>query len=243
MKAVILAAGEGTRLGNNNERPKILLELGGRTLLERNLDTLAQLGVQEFVVVTGYGSDHIEAFVRDKRLDEKFQITLVKNERWEEGNARSVLAARRCVDFRFLIVMGDHIFEPQPLKGLFHAEGEFIGVFDSDPRYIDITEATKAEGDGGKIKRVGKRLEEYQYADAGVFLCSERIFPTIERCLEKGKDEWNDAKREWMEKGEICIYDLEGGFWMDIDTEEDMEWAERFLLQRLEKRGEGSGRR
>ena len=55
MKAIILSAGQGSRLGHlTDNRPKCLIEFNGRTLLDRQLDTLAVNGVEEAVVVTGF---------------------------------------------------------------------------------------------------------------------------------------------------------------------------------------------
>ncbi|MFQ6002006.1 MAG: NTP transferase domain-containing protein, partial [Anaerolineae bacterium] len=233
MKAVILAAGDGSRLESNHGKPKVLLELAGQTLLERNLASLSQLGIQDFVVVAGYKAELVEAIIKERRLEERYKITLVVNERWPEGNAVSVLAARDFVDQRFLVAMGDHLFDPQGMRGLLSSPGEFVGAFDSSPRYIDIAEATKAEGDLRSVERLGKELEEFNYIDAGFFVCSERIFPVIERCLAQGKDEWNDVKEEWIKDRELHIYDLKGGFWLDIDTDEDRQTAERLLRQRL----------
>lgn len=235
MKAVILAAGDGSRLESNHGKPKILLEVAGQTLLERSLASLSQLGIQDLVVVVGYKADLVEAFIKKKRLRERYKITLVVNERWPEGNALSVLAARDFVDQRFLVAMGDHLFDPQGMRGLLSSPGEFVGAFDSSPRYVDVAEATKAKGDRS-VERLGKELEEFNYVDAGFFVCSARIFPVIERCLARGKDKWNDVKEEWIKERELHIYDLKGGFWLDIDTDEDRGRAERLLHQRLREK-------
>ena len=62
MKAIILSAGQGSRLGHlTDDRPKCLIEFNGRTLLDRQLDTLDANGVDEAVVVTGFHDDQIEA--------------------------------------------------------------------------------------------------------------------------------------------------------------------------------------
>ncbi len=68
MKAIILSAGQGSRLGHlTDDRPKCLIEFGGRSLLDRQLDTLAANGVDEAVVVTGFRDDQIEAALASAR--------------------------------------------------------------------------------------------------------------------------------------------------------------------------------
>ena len=65
MKAIILSAGQGSRLGHlTDDRPKCLIEFNGRTLLDRQLDTLAANGVDEAVVVTGFHDELVNAAIR-----------------------------------------------------------------------------------------------------------------------------------------------------------------------------------
>src|SRR5688500_437520 len=64
MKAIILSAGQGSRLGHLvDDRPKCLIDFGGRTLLDRQLDTLGANGVAEVVVVTGFHDELVEAAI------------------------------------------------------------------------------------------------------------------------------------------------------------------------------------
>ena len=61
MKAIILSAGQGSRLGHLvDDRPKCLIDFNGRTLLDRQLDTLEANGVHEAVVVTGFHDELVE---------------------------------------------------------------------------------------------------------------------------------------------------------------------------------------
>lgn len=79
--AVLLAAGSGSRLGG---RPKSLLELGGVSLIRRQLIALSGAGVDEVVVVLGHHADAIEAAVQD------FPVTLARNPAPDDGQASSV---------------------------------------------------------------------------------------------------------------------------------------------------------
>src|SRR4029434_2875981 len=65
MKAIILSAGQGSRLGHlTDDRPKCLIKFNGRTLLDRHTDALAANGIEEAVVVTGFRDDQIEAVLK-----------------------------------------------------------------------------------------------------------------------------------------------------------------------------------
>ena len=79
--AVLLAAGEGARMGS---RPKSLLELGGVPLIRRQLIALSGAGVDEVVVVLGHHADAIEAVVQ------QFPVTLVRNPRPQDGQVSSL---------------------------------------------------------------------------------------------------------------------------------------------------------
>src|SRR5204862_1260151 len=68
MKAIILSAGQGSRLGHlTDDKPKCLIEFGGRSLLDRQLDALQANGIGEAVVVTGFRDDQIEAVLERRR--------------------------------------------------------------------------------------------------------------------------------------------------------------------------------
>lgn len=92
MKAVILAAGRGRRLGSaGDERPKILLRFGGRTLLQRHIEILEYCGVRDIAVVVGYRAELVRDEIR--RLGRAGQIELVENPRYAEGSVVSLWSA------------------------------------------------------------------------------------------------------------------------------------------------------
>jgi CDP-L-myo-inositol myo-inositolphosphotransferase len=241
MQAVILAAGEGSRMNHPEGQPKVLIDLCGQTLLEHVLSALAAIGVSEFVIVVGYQGEEIENWIRRQRLDQQWPLTVVHNNRWSEGNASSILAARPYLkDNRFVVAMGDHLFDPLGVQGFLKVRGDFVGVFDSNPRFVDVAEATKAQSHRGYVVALGKNLTTFRYVDTGLFLCSQRIFPFIEECLAEGVGTFNEVKRRWIAKGHILhIFDCQGMFWIDVDTLEDLERARGILLARLRKSRDG----
>lgn len=94
---LILAAGRGRRLGPEApEVPKILLSFGGRTLLERHLERLAQAGAGPVTLVVGYHADRIEAEL--ERLGRRHQVTLIHNPHWHEGSVVSLDAGREVLE-------------------------------------------------------------------------------------------------------------------------------------------------
>ena len=83
MIAVILAAGMAKRLRPlTDNTPKCLLDVKGRSLLERSMDALKGAGIQEFVIVTGYLNHMIENFVKDHYGD-SIRVTFIHNALYE----------------------------------------------------------------------------------------------------------------------------------------------------------------
>ena len=102
--AVLLAAGEGTRLyPYTHERPKCLVEVGGRPLLDRALAALEQAGVDEVVIVTGYREDVLAAWLAQR--PHRLKVTLVRNELYAStNNAYSLWTARVAVPGAFVLL-------------------------------------------------------------------------------------------------------------------------------------------
>src|SRR5688500_19794711 len=106
MKAIILAAGKGTRLDGAAVKPKCLVEVGGETLLQRQIETLKSLDVREIVIVVGFGADSIRQACGD-------EITFVENERFAETSSLySLWLAREHVRDGFVVLNSGELFHP-----------------------------------------------------------------------------------------------------------------------------------
>jgi choline kinase/phosphatidylglycerophosphate synthase len=238
-QAVIFAAGDGERMRDYTARPKVLLPMGGRTMLKRHLTALSALGLREFVLVVGYRSGEVERFVRERGLDRRYRLHIERNPEWELGNARSLWAARHLLAERFMVVMGDHVYNHTALQGLLDWPGDFVGVFDSRPRFEQSDEATRAWVENGRVVRLGKDLEEFNALDAGIFVCSRRVLGVLKQCLAEGQDEWNAVKCAWIRQVPLWVFDLDGAFWADLDTPTDVNAAAQALVQQLPKPRDG----
>ena len=103
MKALIIAAGEGSRLGNLiKDKPKPLVRLLGLSLVKRVILTAKEVGIDEFIIVIGYLGERVKEKLGDgNRYGVK--ITYVENREWERGDGVSVLKAKEslkenCID-------------------------------------------------------------------------------------------------------------------------------------------------
>ncbi|HET9527056.1 MAG TPA: NTP transferase domain-containing protein, partial [Pyrinomonadaceae bacterium] len=128
MKAIILAAGKGTRLDGAAVKPKCLVEIGGSTLLHRQIDTLRSLGVTKIVVVVGFGADSIREECDDG-------ISFVENAVFgETSSLYSLWLAREHLTDGFVVLNSDVLFHPQMLADLLESDyGDALLISDADP--------------------------------------------------------------------------------------------------------------
>jgi len=230
MKAVVLAAGEGTRI--KLKIPKPLVIINGLSLLERTILTFADLKVQELVIVVGYQADKIKGHVANMPIIQDYKITWVENREFHRGNGLSVLLTQDYVGDRFFLSMVDHIYDSNLFFNLLFCSGDLVCVIDSQPRFADLADATKVLVQDGKIQKIGKGLTEFNGLDCGMFLCSRKIFPILEETIGEGKEEWDDAKEKFAERFKLDFFDIRGALWLDVDTPKDMAKARKLLSKR-----------
>ena len=132
MKALIIAAGRGSRLNDlTKDIPKALIPLLGLPLIERVILTTKEAGINEYVIVVGYFGDKIRASLcNGERLG--IRINYIENEEWQKSNGLSVLRTKELLNENFILLMSDHIFDARILKGLvnFDMKGTIILAVD-----------------------------------------------------------------------------------------------------------------
>jgi CDP-L-myo-inositol myo-inositolphosphotransferase len=243
MKCLIIAAGKGSRLQQRGDS-KPLIPILGIPLIERVIRTALEAGVDEFYVVIGYQGERVRLFL--ERLAERLaiRITLLVNEDWEKDNGLSVLKARDVLHQPFLLLMADHLFDPnlvRPLTRLTLGDGEIALGVDGNIRnpLVDMEDVTrvKMEDDGSmeskKIRDIGKGLADYNGFDTGIFLCTPAIFEALEQSQEKdGDTTLSGAVRLLAADGRAKAIPIDG-FWIDVDDPTAFQKAEQALLKRL----------
>ena len=164
MKAIILAAGQGTRLvPATNDRPKCLVELGGRSLLDHQISTLTSLGISDITVIAGYRSESITS--RD------FQMII--NPDFAASNMVYTLFCGRDLmvdDSDLIVAYGDIVYEPKVLRALLDSDAPLSVVVDREwrrfwelrmPDPLSDAESMKIDGQG-MITELGKTPGGYE---------------------------------------------------------------------------------
>ncbi len=232
-RAIVLAAGMGSRLRGGDQTPKPLREVAGVPLLVRVLRTLQTQGIREAVIVTGYQGDQVRtALVSEPSIAMKLRF--VQNDRYEAKNGVSLLAAADYVDGECLLTMSDHLYSPELVRRLLAAdvpEDACALAVDYDiERCFDLEDATKVRVGNQHIVSIDKELESYHALDTGVF----RITPALIRELEaldaeNGDCSLSEGVLALAARGEFLVADVGDARWIDVDTPAAMERAEAMV--------------
>ena len=242
MKAVILAAGLGSRLHHlTADRPKSTLEIDGRSLIDRQLDTFRAFGIDDITIVTGYRADLL---VRDG-------VTTRHNDAYRSNNILgSLMYAEDQLDDDVLVAYSDILYEDVAVERLLAATGHILVVCDTRWRDVyegrvdhPIAQAEKVTIRDGLVRRIGKHLDEadgdaefigltrLSRAAAGVLTSTHRELASslaggpFQAAARFEQAYLTDMLQELIDRGhEVRPVIIEGG-WREIDTIEDYRKA------------------
>lgn len=223
MKAVILAAGEGVRMRPlTDDRPKPMVELAGRPLLEHILETLPN-EVDDIILVVGYLSDKIKNYFGEKFG--RFKITYV----YQAEKLGTAHALWLCKDLlgkeKFLMLYADDLqLEKDIKKCLAHPLSILVSEVD-DPRRFGVIVADK----NGKVLDMVEKPEfpVSKIASTGVMALDHRIFNYPARKHENGEYYITDSLARMAKDHEIKI--VKSSFWLPIGYPEDLKKAEEYI--------------
>ena len=221
MKCLIVAAGQGTRLREKGEL-KPLIPIRGVPLIERVIANATDAGVSEFFVVTGYRSDELQARLGELASRSGIHITRIFNRAWDRANGVSVLTAKQFLDEPFLLVMCDHLVDPEILRAMIQAAQEpgtvMLGVdFNIENPLNDPDDVTRVKCEGDRLRHIGKIIRDYNCFDTGVFRCTPMMFEALEESQARGDDSISGAMSVLAEWGKARVFDIGARLWVDVD--------------------------
>ena len=155
MRAILLVAGAGWRLKPYTQAtPKCLLDIGGKSLLLRNLEAFAALGIREAILVVGFMKEQVVA--EAARGPAEVHVRIVQNDRFSRGNILSLWHARHEFDDDVLIMDGDVLYPQELLARLLASpDPNAIAV---DERFQDTGEEQKVICEDGWVVEVTKKV-------------------------------------------------------------------------------------
>ena len=241
MKAIILAAGIGNRLGETSaNKPKSLLEFDGKSLLKRHIDVLIANQIEELTIVTGYQSEMIEEHLKDSALPIKY----IYNDRFTEGSIISLNCAQEVLfsEPEFILMDADVLYDPEMIKRLVNTEIKNCLLLDRD--FIPGDEPVKiCVNKEGRINEFRKKVDdglefEIQGESVGFFkfnkLIGASLLGRINDYLSKGENDtpYEEAIRDLIKTypEQFGYEDVTGVPWIEIDFPEDVERASNEIL-------------
>jgi len=237
MRAIILSAGQGSRLlPLTAERPKCLIEFSGRTLLDWQIDALAANGVREIVVVVGFQAAKVEEHLA-RRQDRDLKITTLFNPFFQVAdNLGSVWLTRPLMqEGDFLILNGDTLVTPELVaEVLAHAKDGINVTIDVKPTY-DSDDMKVVKTSEGRLLAIGKTLPlEQVNAESIGFLvfkgwgakCFADTVDAVMHTAEGVKSWYLRVIGRIAEKFEVNTVSIEGHAWGEVDFPADVARAQ-----------------
>ena len=222
--AVILAAGEGSRL-KARVGSKPLCEVAGKPLIDRAIQGLARSGIERVVVVTGFAAEVVEGHLAAN--DWPIAVETVRTPDWRQPNGVSARAAAEAVgDGPALLVMCDHLVDPQLYGRLRRAGGHGLSL-GIDRRlghpWVDPSDVTCVRTDGTRIVAIGKGLEPHDAYDTGVFAVGQQFFDVLDDLKTPSLTE---AVRVMAAEDAAQTVDCSDLDWIDVDDAAALDKAE-----------------
>ena len=225
-EAVILAAGEGSRLRMYISVPKPFAPVGRFRLLHFPILSLKLVGVERFIVVAR--GDMKKFLLKTlSKIGVATYYIVTNNETYRENGYSLHVGLRHLEEDLFFVSMSDHIFPPEVPRKLIRDMREDIDILiaaDADPQYVDIEEATRIYTVNGRVRRIGKRLRRFNFVDAGLFLMRKTVRKIVSSLVKEYEViRMSDIINYAIEQGySVWISDITGMPWIDVDTPKEM---------------------
>lgn len=241
MTAVLLAAGVGRRMGPGRAPHKCLIRVGGRSLLQRTLETLRSVGVTRVVLVVGHAAAAVtaEATAHARGL----RLTVLENPRYREGAILSLWTARGQFTDDLLVMDADVLCPPALLERLIYAPHDNALLVDR--RALDTGEEQIVLGQNARALHITKRPSDElrrrltPLGESVGFLklaaaSAQRLGRLLDQHVQAGHVTWEHEQvyPELFQEVPVQCEWVDGLPWIEIDTPDDLRRAEREVLPR-----------
>ncbi len=239
MQAIMLAAGKGSRLGKyTKDNTKCMLEVHGKTLLERAIDALIEANIKDFVIVLGYKGENVKKFIEEKELDKKINITYVFNDVYDTTNNiySLYLAKDYLINDDTILMESDLIYDYSMIKKLVNSKYESAALVAKYEEWMDGTVVTlnsnseitsfieKKDFDYDNVENYYKTVNIYKFSKE----FSERFYlPFLESYIKAyGNNDYYELVLKvisGLKEVKLHGLTLEGEEWYEIDDCQDYD--------------------
>jgi choline kinase len=241
VKAVILAAGQGTRIrAVHGEHPKCLIEVDNTTILDHQLDALSKAGINDVAIVVGYEKQQIMNHVMSRRLSRIQRIHFIENPAFAITN--NIYSLWLAVDWvrggSFVVLNADVIFDAEILDTAVQAQAPISMIV--DPLWRDETMKVIIHGD--RVVHMSKKISREQFSGTYIGITifaktiQERFIQKLNTLISAGRvnDFFNIAVQELADEGIRVGYSSTDGLaWAEIDDPGDLSFAQQNVFPQL----------
>lgn len=241
MQAIMLAAGKGSRLGKyTKNNTKCMLNIHGKTLLERAIDALIEADIKDFIIVLGYKGENVKEYIEEKELDKKINITYINNDIYDTTNNiySLYLAKDYLVKDDTILLESDLIYDTSIVKKLVNSKYESAAVIAKYEEWMDGTVVTlndddtissfveKKDFDYSDVNKYYKTVNIYKFSKE----FSERFYlPFLESYIKAyGNNDYYELVLKvisGLKEAKLHGLQLNGEDWYEIDDCQDYDIA------------------
>ena len=243
MKAIILAAGQGTRIrAAHGKCPKCLIPFddSGWTILDQQIEGLLTAGVTDIGIVVGYEKDQIIRHVTRNYRSELYRFRFIENPAFAAtNNIYSLWMARRWLKGSSIAVLNaDVVFDGRILPPAISSRAPITMIV--DPAWRD--ETMKVVIEENRIVRMSKQIGQHEFSATYIGItivaaaATAQLFGRIEELIQRGEDRvfFNAAVQQLADEGlHVGYTETDGLPWAEIDDPRDLEFARRKVFPKL----------
>jgi len=228
VKAVILAAGEGSRMRPlTYTRPKVMLPIANKPILEHLLVEAAEAGIKEFIFIVGYHDEQVrDYFGNGEKLGVKIGYI---TQRKRLGTADAIKGVKTLVNGNFLVMNGDIVASREDIVSLSSKSDDTIGVKEIE----DVRDLGVVEVSGKRVINICEKTSQppSNLANTGLYLFTPAIFDAIAQTPKspRGEYEITDSLKIMIEQEHNVAY-RRIGYWLDCSYPWDLLSANEALL-------------
>ena len=237
MRAVILAAGEGKRMHPlTYTRPKVMLPIAGRPIIEHLLLGFKEAGISDFLLVIGYHGEIVRDYFGDgRRWGMNIDYVI---QRKQLGTADALKMVERLVSAKFLIANGDVIVKKEDIAALAARDVNTMGLVKKE----NAAGVGVVEVEDNKIVRIYEKMENppTQLVNTGIYFLTSEIFSAISATPQspRGEYELTDSLQLLIDRGTTVSYHILD-YWLDLSYPWDLLQVSEELMARLEPQNLG----
>jgi len=243
MKAIILAAGSGSRLRPlTDNRPKTLVDVNGIPILQYIIDSLLFNKIDEIIICTGYRSNQIKTFCKEVYTTNSF--TFIENREYDStNNLYSLYLAREHIYEDFLLMNADLVFEPVIISLLLKSKTSAFCIDEG----IWLEESMKViSNKDGVINAISKKIPADISSGVSIdvykFLSEDcnTLRNAVENAIERDKriNDWTEALlNDLLQASDIYVksINIAPNKWVEIDDFNDLELANETFIRKKER--------